>query len=290
MDGLGAAWSVWRNFKLTKEYKQGKFDGIKFHPVNYGDDLWKNFEFEGSLSIGPDDILYMVDFSCPRDEIRKFSIAFVKVIIIDHHETAYNDLNDIQNECPNVNFVYDVTRSGAVLTWKYFFPEKEVPEVLLYIEDRDLWRWKCNNSRVINEYMRFMISHEDVYQDFDALNHLHVSFEDPSLRSTMINNGNLLLSQQEQLIKQSVKHSRRSFIDGVECLVLNTDQFISDACHYMLKNNPDINIAIAYYEKNREYIYSLRSSGDFDVGELVKKFGGGGHVHAAGFKSKELVV
>ena len=35
-------------------------------------------------------------------------------------------------------------------------------------------------------------------------------------------------------------------------------------------------------EQNR-FQYSLRSRGDFDVSEIAKKFGGGGHKNAAGF-------
>jgi len=35
-------------------------------------------------------------------------------------------------------------------------------------------------------------------------------------------------------------------------------------------------------EKGR-YQYNLRSRGDFDVSEVAKQFGGGGHAGAAGF-------
>ena len=35
--------------------------------------------------------------------------------------------------------------------------------------------------------------------------------------------------------------------------------------------------------------YSLRSRSDFDVSEIAKKFGGGGHAKAAGFATKEPV-
>jgi nanoRNase/pAp phosphatase (c-di-AMP/oligoRNAs hydrolase) len=37
------------------------------------------------------------------------------------------------------------------------------------------------------------------------------------------------------------------------------------------------------------FAYSLRSIGDFDVSELAKRYGGGGHKNSAGFTSHGLV-
>jgi len=34
-------------------------------------------------------------------------------------------------------------------------------------------------------------------------------------------------------------------------------------------------------------VYSLRSVGDFDVSEVAKKYGGGGHRNAAGFQENQ---
>ncbi len=41
--------------------------------------------------------------------------------------------------------------------------------------------------------------------------------------------------------------------------------------------------AAVYVETSTDIIWSLRSRGDFDVSEIAKKFGGGGHKNAAGF-------
>jgi nanoRNase/pAp phosphatase (c-di-AMP/oligoRNAs hydrolase) len=39
-----------------------------------------------------------------------------------------------------------------------------------------------------------------------------------------------------------------------------------------------------YYDTATHREFSLRSLGDFDVSEIAKEFGGGGHKNAAGFK------
>ena len=41
---------------------------------------------------------------------------------------------------------------------------------------------------------------------------------------------------------------------------------------------------VYYYDGDKlRWIYSLRSIGDLDVGEIAVQYGGGGHVNAAGF-------
>lgn len=40
---------------------------------------------------------------------------------------------------------FDMTKSGAVLTWEYFH-DKSVPKLLLHIQDRDIWKWSIPGS------------------------------------------------------------------------------------------------------------------------------------------------
>lgn len=56
---------------------------------------------------------------------------------------------------------------------------------------------------------------------------------------------------------------------------------------YLNKSN-EANIAILFKQKNNGfYKVSLRSKGDIDVKDIAIKFGGGGHMNAAGFDIKE---
>jgi len=47
-----------------------------------------------------------------------------------------------------VNF--DLTRSGAVLAWEHFHPETDLPRLLAYVQDQDLWQWQLPNSDAVN--------------------------------------------------------------------------------------------------------------------------------------------
>jgi oligoribonuclease NrnB/cAMP/cGMP phosphodiesterase (DHH superfamily) len=58
--------------------------------------------------------------------------------------------------------------------------------------------------------------------------------------------------------------------------------YSSDAGNIMSIGQP---FAATYYDSDKHRVFSLRSATDgLDVSEIAKEFGGGGHVHAAGFK------
>lgn len=52
---------------------------------------------------------------------------------------------------PKLNhFHFDNNRSGALLAWDHFFPDSPPPQTLLYIQDRDLWKWELPHSKQIS--------------------------------------------------------------------------------------------------------------------------------------------
>ena len=84
------------------------------------------------------------------------------LLIIDHHITAQNDLIEI----PNENKIFDMNHSGAYLTWKYMFSDDNIPMLIRYIEDRDLWKHEVPDSKYF--FARF----KDLPFDFNIYNEL----------------------------------------------------------------------------------------------------------------------
>ena len=39
-----------------------------------------------------------------------------------------------------------MNQSGAMLAWKFFFPEQAVPDLIRFVQDRDLWNWAFPES------------------------------------------------------------------------------------------------------------------------------------------------
>ena len=59
-----------------------------------------------------------------------------KLVVLDHHKSAAEKLTGYQCRCGVVHF--DMNKSGARLAWEFFHPDKPVPGLIRYIEDRDI--------------------------------------------------------------------------------------------------------------------------------------------------------
>ena len=54
----------------------------------------------------------------------------------------------------NVGLTLDVKRSGAMITWEALhLPHEDCPDLIEYVQDRDLWRWELPLSREVGSYI-----------------------------------------------------------------------------------------------------------------------------------------
>jgi oligoribonuclease NrnB/cAMP/cGMP phosphodiesterase (DHH superfamily) len=65
-------------------------------------------------------------------------------VVLDHHKSAAEKLTGYQCRCGVVHF--DMNKSGARLAWEFFHPDKPVPGLIRYVEDRDIWKWEFPES------------------------------------------------------------------------------------------------------------------------------------------------
>jgi len=211
----------------------------------------------------------MVDFSYKRPVLMALARQANSVLILDHHLSAEKDLVDLPN---NVSTVFDMKRSGAVITWQYFHPEKAIPPLLLHIQDMDLWQLKLEGTKEIIASL-FSYSHDfALWEGF-----IHSDLK--ALRQ----DGVAIVRKHTKDVNQLIASSAyRMVIAGYDVPVLNAPYFYSsDAGHIMGKNEP---FAACYQDDATGRSFSLRSEEDgVDVSEVAVKFGGGGHQHAAGF-------
>lgn len=259
-DGAGAALAVWA--------KYGDI-GHDYIPCQYGNDLPDGLE-------GCD--VVMVDFSAKKDQIRELARKAASILIIDHHKTAQAELNDVDDGygCP-IEVMFDMDKSGAVLAWEWFHPDKEVPELLKYIQDRDLWRFEFCETQDVAKGLQ-----------------LH-----PNWRNWLTLDTGILADQgfsvnkflEMQATKIVLNQPIEWEVTGDTVPVYNLPGFmISDTLHMALERHKDAPYAVAYFDlPEGKRIYSLRSrSGtEVDVSEIAKRLGGGGHKHAAGFSIQQ---
>jgi oligoribonuclease NrnB/cAMP/cGMP phosphodiesterase (DHH superfamily) len=211
----------------------------------------------------------IVDFSYKRPVLIALAKQAKQILILDHHLSAEKDLIDLPD---NVTTVFDMKRSGAVITWEYFHPKKTIPALLLHIQDNDLWRFELEGTREIIASL-FSYSH-----DFA----LWESFIHSDLKQ-LHQDGIAIARKHIKDVKRLIASSTyRMVIAGYNVPVLNAPYFYSsDAGHIMGENEP---FAACYQDNATKRTFSLRSEEEgLDVSKIAVKFGGGGHQHAAGF-------
>jgi oligoribonuclease NrnB/cAMP/cGMP phosphodiesterase (DHH superfamily) len=218
-------------------------------------------------------IVYIVDFSYKRSNMESIVSKAKKVIHIDHHDIAIKDMAGFS--ASNFESLYspENTESGAMLTWRYFYPNIDIPRFIRYIDDRDRWQFKLPSSREVSANV---FSYDYSFENWNML--MSQDLEEQIKDGTAIERR--MAKDVKELLNVVV---RRMNIAGHNVPIANVPyQFGSDIGHALGKNEP---FAGYYYDTPTSRIFGLRSNeGGLHVGEIAKTFGGGGHEHAAGFK------
>lgn len=251
-DGFAAAWVV--RGALGRE-------NVEFLAAKYGD--------------APPDVagreVYIVDFSYPREQLLAMAAQASRIVVLDHHKTAAVAL---AAPLPaNVQTVFDMEHSGAVLAWRHFHPRKPEPELLLHIQDRDLWLFELEGTR---EVMAAVMSYPYAFDVWDE----RLAF---AKIDQLVLAGEPLVRQRERDIAAGIKETaRRMTIAGYDVPVANLPHYLaSDAGHHLAQGEP---FAAIYQDTPAGRKFSLRSDDyGIDVSQVAALFGGGGHRGAAGF-------
>ncbi len=255
LDGLGAAWSAF--CKLGNQ--------CRYIPAHYGDDI-PDFE--------PGAILYILDFSYSPSLLVDASTKACRIILIDHHITAMEQCDDFFKAQPlpeNLSINFDMSRSGCILAWQHFFHDLKPPKILLHIEDRDLWRFKLDGTREITTAL-----HEKMPINFAEIGALDLA--------ELLPIGRIQVECIAGMVKRLAKSAHRISVAGRIGLAVNAPSlFSSDLGQVLAEKSGTFGMTYQYDGRKRQWTFSLRSIGDYDVGHLALSFGGGGHKNAAGF-------
>mgnify|MGYP005634564239 FL=1 len=247
-DGFGAAYSAWKLLGNRAEYHACK------HGTPPPDVKGKN--------------VVILDFSFDNATTKKMITAASGLLVIDHHKSAMVELHDISNTH------FDMTKSGAMLSWEWFHPGKEPPKFIKYIQDRDLWKWELEYSK------EFSAAFDMVPFEFEEFE----KFEDDSVFDDACKRGSYILAYSKTVVKKVCEKATARKMDGKDVLVVNASHWMSEIGARLA---PDCDFALIWYwdHEVRHTKVSLRAFHDtVDVAEISSRFGGGGHKKAAGFQ------
>lgn len=259
-DGFGAAWAARRILPPDTEYVA----------ANYGNALpdvtGKN--------------VHVLDFSYPLDVMQQIATSCVSLTWLDHHKTAEVIATEFvswakeQGLYEKCTVIFDQQRSGAGLAWDFYTSNQPRPWMIDLIEDRDLWKF----SRV--ETKPFSLALRSVPMDFKQWDTVSSS------TAKYIERGDAMQVYYDQQLKTALsatQHKVKLFDGKGVGLAANLPaMFASEAGNIMAKESGTFGLSY-YLTCDGVYACSLRSIGDYDVSEIAKHFGGGGHKNAAGF-------
>ena len=129
-DGFAAALAAWRYYG-----GQAELVGLDHGDTQSVDDLPP---LAGRA-------VYILDFSFSEDILRAIEERAERLVLLDHHKSAAEKLTGFACRCGVVHF--DMDKSGARLAWEFFHPEETLPDLVRYVEDRDLWNWQYPRVR-----------------------------------------------------------------------------------------------------------------------------------------------
>jgi oligoribonuclease NrnB/cAMP/cGMP phosphodiesterase (DHH superfamily) len=204
--------------------------------------------------------IVMADFSYSREIIEQIAASTRQFQILDHHITAQSALADFPYA------FFDMTKSGAVLAWEWAHDEP-LPWLAQYIQDKDLWQWRLPRSREISAALA---SYPFEFELWDSLRQDILEME-----------GAAILRLEKVLIDDIVRESILVNFEGETVPAVYSPILTSQIGERLCQGYP---FCLIWHQQEDRRYFSLRSrAGTVDVSAIAARYGGGGHVNAAGF-------
>jgi oligoribonuclease NrnB/cAMP/cGMP phosphodiesterase (DHH superfamily) len=207
------------------------------------------------------------------------------VIVLDHHASTLN--LSLENQINKV----DVSKCGATLTWQYFYPNRPVPDLLKYIQRRDmeqdLWSLPWNEFRndpanIVHKAMGFMGREDKLYSLLLKLTYAEIYRE---LRHIGIKEwSEIELKVREIATRFSpVKPSIIKGIDFTFMIIFlkeGEDALTSEINKYQLSKT---SVDCVFLVNSTRTSVRINSRSDFNALAIAESLGGGGHPQSCGF-------
>ena len=257
-DGFGAALAAWLFYGDAAEYlalDHGQVQSLQDLP-----DLAGRF-------------VYILDFSFGPELLGAIDAAAARLVLLDHHKSAADKLGGFACRCGVVHF--DMAKSGARLAWEFFHPEREVPALLQYVEDRDIWKWEFPDSA------RFLAALDMEPQDFVRWREI-AGFSPEELAQFMARGG-AMDAKYRKLAADIASAAQPLVFNGIEGLMVNAPGLFHSLVGDLLSAQSGT-FALMWSAGSGGVKVGLRSQRNFDCIALAESLGGGGHAQACGFK------
>ena len=280
-DGMAAAWAAYTYFGDTAEYLA----------MNYNDPrvlLSPESELSFPAELKDRDV-YILDFSFKPDIHSAIVAEAAEVVWLDHHKTAFEDrgldpAKAYEQRTGRDVCVLDPHMSGCLIAWNFFHPESAPPFALRLIDDRDRWVWQYG-ADTRNFATALRSKPLTIERIEEAVYAVYSLIEQGAAMNTLFD------QQLDDITCKPVRLELRATstqdltgLSWVGLAVNCTPQFASEAGNKLADKSGTFGATWCAGD-NGKIFFSLRSIGNYDVSEIARFYGGGGHKNAAGFNT-----
>jgi len=235
------------------------------------------------------DKVIMCDVSFPPDKMEEVYDSS-EFIWIDHHKSAIEASKWINN---TVDGLRDTNYAACELTWKYFFPDEEIPEIV-----RLLGRYDCFGHKGTDEEQKVLEFQYGARHYMNNYNDCYTWLTGNGTEESLVN---AILDYGIPIYQYLCTEAKQIYSKAFEILLVENKEDVTVGeqvkkflCVNQERFNP-INFGIDYHKegydgfacfwlKDGKWMWSLyNDNGQVDCSLIAKQYGGGGHKGAAGF-------
>jgi hypothetical protein len=218
--------------------------------------------------------VYILDFSFSAELLHGIEARAAKLVLLDHHKSAAEKLTGFACRCGVVHF--DMTKSGARLAWEFFQPGAALPDLVRFIEDRDIWVWRYTESAAFLAALDM--------EPFDFARWAEIAAFSSAQLSAFMARGQAMDEKFSKLAAGIAEAAQPVTFNGQRGLMVNAPGVFHSLVGNTLSAQSGAFALMWVVDKGGVVKVGLRSQRGYDCIPLAESMGGGGHAQACGFK------
>lgn len=218
--------------------------------------------------------VYVLDFSFAPDLLAEIDARAARLVLLDHHKSAAEQLAGFVCRCGALHF--DMGKSGARLAWEFFHPDAPPPDLVRFVEDRDLWAWQYP------ETAGFVAALD--MEPFDFARWQQIADFAPDETAAFVARGQAMDEKFRHLAQDVAGGARPLVFNGQAGLMVNAPGAFHSLVGELLSQQSGSYALMWAVGKDGQVKVGLRSQRGYDCSPLAVSMGGGGHAQACGFR------
>ena len=258
-DGFSAALAAWLFYEGKAEFlglDHGDIKGVADLPALAGR------------------AVYILDFSFAPEILRGIEALAAQLVLLDHHKSAAEKLAGFVCRCGVVHF--DMNKSGARLAWEFFQSATPLPDLVRFVEDRDLWVWQYAESA------GFLAALD--MEAFEFARWAEIASFSPLQLTAFMARGQAMDEKFSHLADAMGEDAQPVSFNGQSGLMVNAPGAFHSLIGHRLSEKSGSFALMWVAAKDGVIKVGLRSQRGYDCIPLAESMGGGGHAQACGFK------